>query len=51
MLAPPLVSLVSGVFGLEAYPVILAVLTAIMAVSIFAFVVGLKKQGKYNGEI
>lgn len=51
MLAPPMVSLVSGLFGIKVYPLLLAVLYVIMIVAIRCFVVRLKKQNKYNTEV
>ena len=51
MLAPPMVSLISGVFGIKVYPVLLAVLYAIMVISIKLFVNQLKKQNRYNANV
>ena len=51
MLAPPLVSLLCGVFDMGVYPVLLAVLTVLMAVAIAFFAGRLKKQGAYNTEV
>lgn len=48
MLAPPAVSLISGLFGIGVYPVLLAVLYAIMVIAFKCFINRLKKQGKYN---
>ena len=48
MLAPPMVSLVSGVFGIGVYPVLLAVLYVIMVISLKCFINHLKKQDRYN---
>lgn len=48
MLAPPAVSLISGLFGIRIYPVLLAVLYAIMIVALKCFVSRLKKQNKYD---
>ena len=48
MLAPPMVSLISGTFGIKVYPVLLAVLYVIMVISIKCFVNRLKKQNRYN---
>lgn len=48
MLAPPTVSLVSGMFGIRIYPVLLAVLYVAMVISLKCFVNRLKKQGKYD---
>ena len=50
MLAPPAVSLVSNLFGIKIYPVVLAALYVIMVVAIGYFVKRLKKQNKYNQE-
>jgi fucose permease len=51
MLAPPMVSLVSGVFGIKVYPVVLAVLYVAMVVALKCFVNRLKKQGKYDTNV
>ena len=51
MVAPPLVSLVSGTFGMSVYPVLIAVIAAVMAVALLVFARELKKQGKYHSEI
>ena len=51
MLAPPTVSLISGIFGIKVYPVILAVLYAIMIVSIKCFINRLKKQNRYDRSV
>lgn len=48
MLAPPAVSLISGIFGIKVYPFLLAVLYIIMIVALKIFVKGLKKQGRYD---
>ena len=48
MLAPPMVSLISGVFGIKVYPILLAVLYVIMVITIKCFVNNLKKQGRYS---
>ena len=48
MLAPPMVSLISGVFGIKVYPVLLAVLYVVMVITIKCFVNNLKKQGRYQ---
>ena len=48
MLAPPMVSLVSGVCGIKVYPVLLAVLYGIMLVFLKLFVNNLKKQNQYD---
>ncbi len=48
MLAPPAVSLISGVFGIKAYPVLLALLYVVMVITIKSFVKLLKKQGRYS---
>ncbi len=48
MLAPPAVSLISKLFGIEIYPVLLAVLYMIMVIALKCFVNRLKKQNKYN---
>ncbi len=51
MLAPPMVSLISGLFGIKVYPVLLAVLYVIMIVALKLFVNRLKKQNKYNADV
>lgn len=51
MLAPPMVSLISGVFGIKIYPVLLAVLYVIMVIALKCFVNRLKKQNKYNANV
>ena len=51
MLAPPAVSLISGLFGIRIYPVLLAVLYAIMVIALRCFVNRLKKQKKYNTNV
>lgn len=48
MLAPPMVSLISTLFGIKVYPVFLAVLYVIMVVAIWCFVKKLKKQNRYD---
>ena len=51
MLAPPMVSLVSGLFGIKIYPVLLAVFYVIMVFALKKFTNELKKQGRYNTDI
>ncbi len=51
MLAPPAVSLISGVFGIRVYPVLLAVLYAAMVIVLKCFVRCLKKQGRFNKNV
>lgn len=51
MLAPPAVSLVSGLFGIKVYPVMLAVLYAAMVIVLKCFVKRLKKQGRFNENV
>ena len=51
MLAPPAVSLISGLFGIKVYPVLLAVLYVIMVIVLKCFVGTLKKQGKFNDAV
>ncbi len=51
MLAPPAVSLISGLFGIKIYPVLLAVLYAIMVIALKCFVNRLKKQHKYDASV
>ena len=51
MLAPPMVSLVSGLFGIKIYPLLLAVLYIVMVIALKCFVNRLKKQGKYAADV
>ena len=51
MLAPPAVSLVSGLFGIKVYPVLLAVLYSAMVIVLICFVKRLKKQGRFNENV
>ncbi|MBP3446742.1 MAG: MFS transporter [Clostridia bacterium] len=51
MLAPPTVSVISGLFGIKVYPVLLAVLYIIMIVALRCFVNRLKKQGRYDTKV
>ncbi len=51
MLAPPMVSLISGLFGIKVYPVLLAVLYVIMIIALKCFINRLKKQNKYNANV
>ena len=51
MLAPPMVSLISGVFGIKVYPVFLALLYIVMVITIKCFTNRLKKQGRYIKDV
>ncbi len=51
MLAPPMVGLVSGIFGIKMYPVLLAVLYVTMVIALKCFIGCLKKQGKYDAKV
>ncbi len=51
MLAPPMVSLISGLFSIKVYPVLLAVLYLIMVIALRLFTNRLKKQNKYNANV
>ena len=51
MLAPPMVSLISGIFGIKVYPILLAVIYAIMIIALKLFVNKLKKQDRYNTDV
>lgn len=51
MLAPPAVSLISGLFGIKIYPVFLAVLYVTMVIVLKCFITRLKKQGRFNKNI
>lgn len=48
MLAPPTVSLVSGLLGIKVYPVLLSVLYIVMITALSCFVKRLKNNGRYN---
>lgn len=48
MLAPPMVSLISSLFGIKIYPVLIAVIYAVMIIALKCFISHLKKHGKYN---
>ncbi len=48
MLAPPAVSLISRLFGIKVYPILLAILYVTMVIALKCFIKRLKKQGKYN---
>ncbi len=51
MLAPPMVSLISGVFGIKVYPILLALLYVVMVITLKCFVNCLKKQGRYSKDV
>ncbi|MBR2413519.1 MAG: MFS transporter [Clostridia bacterium] len=51
MLAPPMVSLVSKLFGIGVYPVVLAVLYVVMVIALTLFVNRLKKRNQYNANV
>lgn len=51
MLAPPMVSLISGILGISVYPVLLALLYVVMIAAIYCFANRLKKQGRYNKDV
>ncbi len=51
MLAPPMVSLISGLFGIKVYPILLALLYVVMVITIKCFVNRLKKQGRYVKDV
>ncbi len=51
MLAPPMVSLVSGLFGIKVYPVLLAVFYVVMVIALKCFINRLKNQGRYDVNI
>ena len=51
MLAPPMVSLISGIFGIKVYPVLLAVLYVVMVITLRFFINCLKKQGRYQRDV
>ncbi len=47
MLAPPMVSIISKIFGIGVYPVLLAVIYVIMVIAIIFFINRLKKRAFY----
>ncbi len=51
MLAPPAVSLTTGLLGMKIYPVLLAVLYVIMITALRCFVKRLKAQNKYSANV
>ena len=51
MLAPPMVSIVSSLFGIKVYPLLLAVLYVIMVIALKCFINRLKKQNRYNANV
>lgn len=51
MLAPPAVSLTTGLLGMKIYPVLLAVLYVIMIIALRCFVKRLKAQNKYSANV
>lgn len=51
MLAPPMVSVISGTFGIKVYPVLLAVLYVIMLVFLGLFISSMKKQNRYDRNV
>lgn len=51
MLAPPAVSLVSSLWGIKVYPILLAVLYVTMVLTLKLFITCLKKQGRYDANI
>ncbi len=51
MLAPPMVSLISSLFGIAVYPLLLAVLYVIMVITLKCFINRLKKQDRYNTNV
>ena len=51
MLAPPMVSLTSTLFGIGVYPVLLAVLYVIMVIALKCFTNQLKKQDRFNTNV
>ena len=51
MLAPPAVSLISGLFGIGVYPILLAVLYLVMVIVIKCFVKCLKRQERFNKNV
>ncbi len=51
MLAPAMVSVISGLFGISVYPVLLAVLYSVMVIALKLFTNRLKKLNKYNASV
>ncbi|MBQ3007744.1 MAG: MFS transporter [Clostridia bacterium] len=51
MLAPPAVSLISKLFGIGVYPILLAVIYVIMVIALRCFVSHLKKHNNYNANV
>ncbi len=51
MLAPPMVSLISGLFGIKVYPVFIFALYVIMVVALKLFVNRMKKLNRYNANV
>lgn len=51
MIAPPMVSLISGMLSIKVYPLLLASLYIVMIVTIKCFVSRLKKQGRYIKDV
>ena len=51
MLAPPTVSLISRLFGIQVYPVLLAALYAILVITLRLLIRQLKKQDRYNPDV
>ena len=51
MLAPPMVGLFCRLFSTKVYPVLLAVLYAVMVITLKCFIQQLKKHGRYDPDI
>ena len=51
MIAPPMVSLISGMFGIKVYPILLAVFYVVMVIALKCFIYKLKKQGRYDAKV
>lgn len=51
MLAPPMVSVLTTVFGIEVYPVFLAILYLIMIIALRCFINQLKKKKRYSADV
>ena len=51
MLAPPMVSLISGLFGIKVYPILLAIFYVVMVIALKCFLNKLKKQGRYDAKV
>ena len=51
MLSPPTVSLISGIFGIKIYPVLIAAIYATMIIFLKLFINNLKKKNRYDRNV